>query len=63
MRHPNDKHHCPLLGREVLWGECWIVQDIRGDNTDMEFAPKSFDLDEAAQSCEKCGWYHVPESE
>lgn len=38
MRHPDDKHPCPLLKRDVLWGECWVIQDIRDDNTDMEFA-------------------------
>ena len=59
VRRPNDKHDCPLLGREVLWGECWIVQDIRDDNTDMEFAPEPFDLDKAAQVCEKCRWCYV----
>lgn len=61
MRHPDDKNQCRLLGREVFWGECWIVQDIRDDNTDMEFAPEPFDLKEAERICEKCRWCYVNE--
>ena len=61
MRHPDDKHPCPLLKRDVLWGECWVIQDIRDDNTDMEFAPEPFELSTANKICEKCRWYRVDE--
>ena len=61
MRHPDDRHLCPLLEREVFWGESWIIQDIRDDNTDMEFAPEPFDLSAADAACEKCRWYRVNE--
>jgi hypothetical protein len=59
MRHPDDKHMCPLFKRNVLWGECWIVQDIRADDTDMEFAPAPFEMDEAERICEECCWFIV----
>ncbi len=61
MRHPDDKHNCPLLEREVFWGDCWIIQDVRDDGTDMEFAPEPFDLERAAEICEECRWYIVNE--
>lgn len=61
MRHPDDHHSCPLLSREVYWGECWIIQDIREDNTDMEFSPAPFDLDTAATVCEQCRWCYTEE--
>lgn len=61
MRHPDDKHSCPLLKRDVLWGECWVIQDIRDDNTDMEFAPEPFELSTSNKVCEKCRWYRVDE--
>ncbi len=61
MRHPDDKHSCPLFHREVLWGECWVVQDIRADNTDMEFASEPFELADADRICEKCRWCYVNE--
>ena len=51
MRHPDDKHPCPLLKRDVLWGECWVIQDIRDDNTDMEFAPEPFERTTAKKIC------------
>ena len=59
MRRPTDTHMCPLLNRTILWGECWIVQDICDDNTDMEFAPEPFDTDDANDICSKCQWYIV----
>ena len=61
MRHPDDKHPCPLLKRDVLWGECWVIQDIRDDNTDMEFAPEPFERSTGHKICEKCRWYRVDE--
>lgn len=61
MRHPDDHHFCSLLQREVFWGDCWTVQDIRGDETDMEFAPEPFDVAEADRVCEKCRWCYVKE--
>ena len=40
-------------------GECWVVQDISDDSTDMDFAPEPFDLDKAGEICETCKWFHV----
>lgn len=62
MRHPDDKHICPLLKREIFWGDCVEVQDIRDDNMDMELFSEMFDLKEADIRCEKCRWYYAPRS-
>lgn len=43
----------------LFWGECWIVQDIRGDNTGMGFAPEPFDPIKANEICEKCRWRYA----
>ena len=61
MRHPDDKHQCPLLKRDVLWGECWVIQDIRDDNTDMKFAPEPFERSTAKKICVSYRWYRVDE--
>ena len=61
MRSPEAKHKCPLFKRDVYWGDCWIVQDIRRDDTDMEFALEEFDLATANKLCEQCRWCYVDE--
>ena len=61
MRHPDDSHDSPLLKRKVFWGECWVIQDIRDENTDMDFAPEPIDLHEAEKICETCRWFQVEE--
>lgn len=63
MGVPDDHHDCHLFKREAYWGECWIVQDIRDDNTDMEFAPEPFKQKEADNICEKSRWCYVNEWE
>ncbi len=61
MRRPNDKHNCPLLKREVFWGDCYEVQEIREDNMDMELFSEQFSVEEANSICEKCRWCYVNE--
>ena len=60
MRHPNAQHNCPLFNKIILWGDCWVVQDIRDDNTDMEFALEPFSIKDANVVCEQCKWYQAP---
>lgn len=61
MRKPEDKHVCPLLNREILWGDCFEIQEIRNDDMDMELFSESFSLTEAEKICELCRWYKVSE--
>lgn len=61
MRHPDTQHDCPLFNERIYWGDCWIIQDIREDNTDMEFALKPFDIDKANEICEQCRWCYANE--
>ena len=63
MRQANAKHECLLLNRTIYWGECWVVQDIREENTDMEFAPAPFNIEVADEICEKCRWCYVNEQD
>lgn len=62
MRNPTDKHECPLLRHEILWGGpggCYEIQEVREDNMDMDLLPAPIDLEEANKVCEKCQWYRV----
>ena len=59
MRSPDEKYSCPLLNREIFWGDCFEVQDIRDDNMDMELFPEKFNLTDAKRICEKCKWYII----
>lgn len=61
MRQPDDKHFCPLMNREVFWGDCYEVQEVREDNMDMELLIEPVDIDQAAILCEKCKWYFAAE--
>ena len=54
MRSPDEKYSCPLLNREIFWGDCFEVQDIRDDNMDMELFSEKFNLTDAKRICEKC---------
>lgn len=60
MRHPDANYNCPLFGKAIYWGDCWIVQDIRDDNTDMKFALEPFSIEKANIICEQCKWYQAP---
>lgn len=53
MRHPDE---CPLLNREIFFGDCVEVQEIREDNMDMELFSEPFDLKQANKACEECKW-------
>lgn len=55
----NDKHICPLLKCEILYGECYEVQEIREDEMDMELAIEKFDIAEANRICELCKWFVI----
>lgn len=64
MRHPEDKHYCPLLQHDVFWGGCGgcvEVQEVREDSMDMELFPEPFDVKNANEICEKCRWCYVKE--
>lgn len=61
MRRPDDKHICPLMNREILWGDCVEVQEVREDNMDMDLLAEPVDLEKAKVICEKeCRWCYVP---
>ena len=42
-----------------MYGECYEVQEVRGDDMDMALALEPFDIDKADEICEKCKWYIV----
>ena len=54
-----DTHMCPLYGREVFYGECYEVQEVREDEMDMKWLMEPIDIDRANEICEKCKWYIV----
>ncbi len=58
-KHHDDKFCCPLYNREIMYGECYEVQEVRGDDMDMALALEPFDIDKADEICEKCKWYVV----
>lgn len=58
-KNHDDKFHCPLFDRDIMYGECYEVQDIRSDDMDMSLAIEPFDIDKADKICEKCKWYIV----
>lgn len=61
MRSPNEKHFCPLMDREIFWGDCVEVQEVREDNMDMELLAEPINLNEAERVCEgECRWCYVP---
>lgn len=59
----DDKHMCPLYKREVCYGECYEVQEVRGDEMDMKWLMEPIDIDKANEICEKCRWYIVSAEE
>lgn len=59
----DDKFLCPLYQREILYGECYEVQEVREDEMDMELAIEPFELKDANEICEKCKWYIVGDDE
>ena len=62
MIDPDQKRYCPLLKKDIYWGGCYEVQEVRKDNLDMEnFFDKFFDIEEANDICEKCRWCYVNE--
>lgn len=58
-KNHNDKRVCPLFEREILYGECYEVQEVREDEMDMELAVERFDIETADKVCETCRWYIV----
>lgn len=64
MRHPSDKHFCPLFQRPIYWGGpggCYEVQEVRDDGMDIELFPGPIDVEKADEVCEKCRWCYVNE--
>ena len=37
-KNHNDRCVCPLFGREILYGECYEVQEVREDEMEMKSA-------------------------
>lgn len=61
MRRPDDKHVCPLINKEIFWGDCVEIQEVREDSMDMELLAEPIDLEKAEVTCEKdCRWCYVP---
>lgn len=58
-KNHDDKCICPLFGREIQYGECYEVQEVREDEMDMSLVVEAFDLERANEICEKCQWYIV----
>lgn len=57
----DDKCICSLYGREILYGECYEVQEVREDEMDMKWLLEPIDIDQANEICEKCRWFVVGE--
>jgi len=60
-KNHNDSCICPLYGRNILYGECYEVQEARDDEMDMKLLIEPFDPDKANEICEKCKWYIIEE--
>lgn len=58
-KNHDDKHICPLYGREILYGECYEVQEVREDNMDVKWLMEPIDIKKANEICEQCRWYIV----
>ena len=52
----DDIKYCPLKKRDIRWGYCYEIQEVREDNMDMEHLDEPIDLEQAAKVCEKCEW-------
>lgn len=59
----DDKFLCPLYGREILYGECYEVQEVREDSMDPKWLIEPMDVEQANVICEKCRWYIVSDDE
>lgn len=55
--HADDIQYCPLKKRNIRWGYCYEIQEVREDNMDMEHLDEPIDLEQAEKVCEKCRWY------
>ena len=58
-KNHDDQCRCPLYGRNIMYGECYEVQEVRGDNMDMKWLRDPIDLKRANEICDKCRWYIV----
>lgn len=58
-KNHDDKFLCPLYNREISYGECYEVQEVREDEMDMELLIERFDMELANEICTKCKWYIV----
>lgn len=52
--------HCPLLNRKISRAYCMEIGDVRNDDMDIEHIEDRFDIEEANNICEKCGWDKTP---
>ena len=58
-RNHDDKCICPLYKREIQYGECYEVQEVRDDEMDLKWLIEPIDIDQANEMCEKCKWFVV----
>ena len=64
MAKNHDDHClCPLYGRQIFYGECYEVQEVREDEMDPKWLYEQFDMEKANVICEKCRWYIVGNDE
>lgn len=62
-RSPIAKHDCTLYGRNIIWPECYEVQEAREDEMDAKWLREPFDMEKAGRTCEKCKWFVVGKDE
>lgn len=58
-KNHDDECLCPLYDRNIFYGECYEVQEVREDEMDMKWLAEPIDIDKANEICEKCRWYVV----
>ena len=58
-RNHNEFSKCPLMKREIQYGECYEVQEIRNGEMSMSLAVEQFSIQEANTLCEQCRWYVI----
>ena len=62
-KNHDDQRLCPLYGRQIYYGECYEVQEVREDEMDPKWLYEQFDMEKADEVCEKCRWYIVGNDE
>ena len=58
-RNHDDRCWYPLYNREIYYGECYEVQEVRGDEMELKWLREPFDRAQADEVCTRCRWYVV----